>query len=94
MDKDSVTGIQELPVPKIDDNSVRVVLSNSQSSEFDETWEIMEQEFIEEGFKGLDSHGKPRVRPKLSSKDMCRTLCAVGGNFLSKYVVVSSCRVF
>jgi hypothetical protein len=81
--------MQELPIPHIDDNSVRVVLSNSQSSEYDETWEMMEQEFVEEGFKGLDAHGKPRVRPKLSSGDMCRTLCAVGGNILFSIVAAS-----
>jgi hypothetical protein len=55
------------------------VLSNFQSNEYNEIWDIMENEFLEEGFTGLDIYGKPREKPSLLSSDLHRTVCAVGG---------------
>ncbi|CAG8567229.1 13278_t:CDS:10, partial [Racocetra fulgida] len=69
---------QELPIPVIDDSSVKVILSNSQSSEYDEIWDVMEREFLEEGFTGLDIHGNPRKKPNTLNSDIHRTVCAVG----------------
>ena len=80
-DKDFNFEPQELPVPIIDSSSVRVVLSNFQSNEYDEIWDIMEKEFLEEGFTGLDIYGKPRRRPSLLGSDLHRTVCAVGGMY-------------
>ncbi|RIB08725.1 ER-golgi trafficking TRAPP I complex 85 kDa subunit-domain-containing protein [Gigaspora rosea] len=72
---------QEFPIPVIDDSSVKVILSNSQSSEYDDIWDVMEREFLEEGFTGLDIYGKPRKRPYALNGDIHRTVCAVGEPF-------------
>ncbi|CAG8787064.1 2327_t:CDS:2, partial [Racocetra persica] len=65
---------QELPIPVIDDSSVKVILSNLQSSEYDEIWDVMEREFLEEGFTGLDIYGNPRKKPNTLNSDIHRTL--------------------
>lgn len=57
------------------------MLSNHQSNEYDEIWGIMEKEFLEEGFTGLDIYGKPRKKPSLLGSDLHRTVCAVGGMY-------------
>ncbi|CAG8490645.1 13824_t:CDS:10 [Cetraspora pellucida] len=72
---------QEFPIPVIDDSSVKVILSNSQSSEYDEIWDVMEREFLEEGFTGLDAYGNPRKKPNTLNSDIHRTVCAVGEPF-------------
>ncbi|CAI2163877.1 1745_t:CDS:10 [Funneliformis geosporum] len=77
-DKGSNFELQELPIPTFDDYSVRVMLSNSQSNEYDENWDIMEKEFLEEGFSGLDIYGKPRKKPSPLGSDLHQTVCAVG----------------
>ncbi|RGB32937.1 ER-golgi trafficking TRAPP I complex 85 kDa subunit-domain-containing protein [Rhizophagus diaphanus] len=80
-DKDFNLKPQELPIPIIDSSSVKVVLSNHQSNDYDEIWGIMEKEFLEEGFTGLDIYGKPRKKPSLLGSDLHRTVCAVGEPF-------------
>ncbi|CAG8551197.1 225_t:CDS:10 [Funneliformis mosseae] len=86
-DKDSNFELQELPIPTFDDYSVRVVLSNSQSNEYDEIWDTMEKEFLEEGFSGLDIYGNPRKKPSPLGSDLHRTVCAVGEPFFVQFNV-------
>ena len=84
-DKDFNFEPQELPIPIINDYSVRVVLSNFQSNEYDETWDTMEREFLEGSFTGLDIYGKPRKKSSLFGSDFHRTVCAVGGTYKNNF---------
>ncbi|CAG8595408.1 16304_t:CDS:10, partial [Acaulospora morrowiae] len=84
---------EELQIPIIEDSSVKVVLSNLQSIEYDDVWETMENEFLEEGFSGLDNYGNPRKKPSTISSDIHRTMCAVGEPFFVQLMLYNPMQI-
>ncbi|KAG9298934.1 hypothetical protein G9A89_015956 [Geosiphon pyriformis] len=78
--KEAIFNPLDLPIPVINDSSVRVVLSNSHSNEYDETWHAMEQELIED-YKGMDIYSKTKKRLFPTSKENPEIVCAVGEPF-------------
>ncbi|RHZ88010.1 hypothetical protein Glove_26g15 [Diversispora epigaea] len=92
-DTESNFNSEELPIPIIEDSSVKVILSNLQSSEYDDGWEILEEDFLDEGFSGLDAFGKPRVRPSTLSSDIHRTVCAIGEPFFVQFTTQNPMQI-
>ncbi|CAJ0823061.1 10537_t:CDS:10 [Entrophospora sp. SA101] len=72
---------QELKIPIIKDSLVKIVLSNSQCSEYDEIWEGMEKEYLEETYVGIDEFNKYGKKPSILKNNICQTVGAVGEYF-------------
>ncbi|CAG8579158.1 12018_t:CDS:10 [Diversispora eburnea] len=93
MDVEPNFNSEELPIPIIEDSSVKVILSNLQSCEYDDGWEILEEDFLDEGFSGLDAFGKPRIRPSTLSSDIHRTVCAIGEPFFVQFMIQNPMQI-
>ncbi|CAG8460304.1 5163_t:CDS:10 [Ambispora gerdemannii] len=83
----------DLPIPVILDASLRVVLSNAQSGEYDEIWHTMEQAFVDEKYKNVDAFGRNKLNPVALTKDSRQTVCAVAEPFYVQFDVYNPMQI-
>lgn len=75
-----IDSLPDLPIPTINDATVRVVLSNAHATnDNEEAWLALEKELLEEDIEAGMYAGKRRRVLQALKQDDGRVLCAIGG---------------
>ncbi|CAG8459139.1 6976_t:CDS:10 [Ambispora leptoticha] len=91
--KEPIFNPPDLPIPVILDATIRVVLSKAQSSEYDEIWQKMEQDFVDEKYKNVDAFGRNRLNSAALTKDGHQTVCAVAESFYVQFDIYNPMQI-